>query len=336
MKRREFITLLGGVAAAPPFLAPLAAQAQPRDGMRRIGVLTGLSADDPEGQARRAAFLQGMAALGWTVSRDLKMDYRVAGRDPERYREYAQELVALRPDLLLAGGTPAVAALQAALQQVARRTVPVVFANATDPAGGGYVARLARPARNTTGFMNFEARFAWKWLELLKQIAPHVTRVAILRSETSTGTGQMEALQAARQRFGVELTSLGDHDTREIERGIAAFVHGPNDGLIVTSQLESIHREQLVTLAARYRLPAVYGFRRYVTEGGLISFGSDQVEPFRRAAAYVDRILNGERPIALPVQGPAKYELVLNMKTARALDFDVPASVLARADEVIE
>ena len=263
------------------------------------------------------------------------MDYRAAGRDPDRYRKYAQELVALRPDLFLAGGTPALTALQAALQQVARRTVPVVFANATDPAGG-YLARLARPGRNTAGIMNFEARFAWKWLELLKQIAPHVTRVAILRSETSTGTGQMEALQAARQRFGVEVTSLGDHDTREIERGIAAFVHGPNDGLIATSQLESIHREQIVTLAARYRLPAVYGFRRYVAEGGLISFGSDQVEPFRRAAAYVDRILNGERPIALPVQGPAKYELVLNMKTARALDFDVPASVLARADEVIE
>ena len=252
-------------------------------------------------------------------------------------REALDVFAAESPDLVVLDiMLPQLDGLEVCKRLRARSTVPVVFANATDPAGGGYVARLARPARNTTGFMNFEARFAWKWLELLKQIAPHVTRVAILRSETSTGTGQMEALQAARQRFGVEVTSLGDHDTREIERGIAAFVHGPNDGLIVTSQLESIHREQIVTLAARYRLPAVYGFRRYVAEGGLISFGSDQVEPLRRAAAYVDRILNGERPIALPVQGPAKYELVLNMKTARALDFDVPASVLARADEVIE
>ena len=327
MKRREFILLIGGAATAWPPAAP----AQPGERVRRIGFLIGLPADDAEGQARLAAFLQGLAELGWTVGRNLEMDYRAAGRDPDRYRKYAKELAALAPELVLAGGTPAFEALQQAT-----RRVPIVFANATDPAGAGYLARLARPGRNTTGFMNFESRFGWKLLELLKQLAPRVTRVAILRSTTSTGVGQMGALQAAAPKFGVELTALEDHDAGEIERGIAAFVHGPNDGLIVTSQLERIERERIVALAALYRLPAVYAFRRYVAEGGLISFGSDQAEPYRQAAGYVDRILKGERPIDLPVRAPMKYETVLNMKTATALGLDVPAQVLGRADEVIE
>jgi len=328
MRRREFILLLGGAAAAWPLAAP----AQQRASMPRIGFLIGLPADDAEGQARLAAFVQGLAELGWTVGRNLEMDYRAAGRDPDRYRKYARELVALAPEVVLAGGAPALAALQQAT-----RTLPIVFANVSnDPAGTGYLARLARPGRNTTGFVNFEPRFGWKLLELLKQLAPRVTRVAILRSSMSTGIGQMSALQAVAPKFGVELTALGDHDAGEIERGIATFVHGPNDGLIVTSQLDRIDREQIVALAALYRLPAVYAFRRYVAEGGLISFGTDQAEPYRRAAGYVDRILKGERPIDLPVRAPAKYETVLNMKTAKALGLEVPAQVLARADEVIE
>jgi putative ABC transport system substrate-binding protein len=303
--------------------------------MRRIGFLTGLGADDAEGQARLAAFLQGLAELGWTVGHNLEMDYRAAGRDSDRYRNYAKELVALRPDLLVAGGAPAVAALQQAT-----RTLPIVFANATDPAGDGYLARLARPGRNITGFVNFEPRFGWKLLELLKQLVPRVTRVAILRNAisagTSSGTGQLGALQAVAPKFGVELTVLEDHDVGEIERGIAAFVHGPNDGLIVTSQMDRINRERIIALAALYRLPAVYGFRRYVAEGGLISYGTDQAEPYRLAAGYVDRILNGERPVNLPVRAPVKYETVLNMRTANALGLDIPAQVLGRADEVIE
>src|SRR5205807_37598 len=236
MRRRELIRLLGGTAAWP-----LAARAQQREDMRRIGFLTGLPAEDAEGQARLAAFLQGLTELGWTIGRNLQMDYRAAGRDPDRYRKYAEELVALRPDILVAGGTPALDALQ----QAARR-LPIVFANATDPAGGGYLARLARPGRNTTGFLNFESRFAWKLLELLKQLAPRITRVAIVRSTTSTAFRQMSALQAEAPRFGVELTALGDHDSGEIERGITAFAYGPNDGLIVTSQLDRTDREQII------------------------------------------------------------------------------------------
>jgi putative tryptophan/tyrosine transport system substrate-binding protein len=331
MRRREFITLLGGAAVLSSVSWPLAAYAQQSGSTRRIGFLIGLPADDVEGQARLAAFLQGLAESGWTVGRNLQMDYRAAGRDPELYHKYAEELVALAPDVVLAGGAPALAALQ----QVTRR-LPIVFANATDSAGDSYLGRLARPGRNTTGFVNFEPRFGWKLLELLKQLAPQVTRVAILRSALSIGTGQMGAILSVAPRFGVQLTALEDHDAGEIERGIAAFVHGLNDGLIVISQLGRIERERIVTLAARYRLPAVYGFRRYVAEGGLISFGTDQVDPYRQAAGYVDRILKGERPIDLPVKAPVKYETVLNMKTAKALGFDVPAQVLARADEVIE
>ena len=326
MHRREF--LLGGAAAA----WPLTAHAQQGDDIRRIGFLIGLPADDADGQARLAAFRQGLAASGWIVGRNLELAYRAAGRDPDRYRRYAEELVALAPDVLVAGG----AAALAALQQTTSR-LPIVFANATDPAGGGYLGRVARPARNTTGFLNFEPRFGWKFLELLKQLAPNVTRVAVLLGATSTAMGpMMEALRAVAPKHGVELIAFGDHDAGEIERGIATFVHGPNHGLIVALQLDRIGREQIIALAALYRLPAAYAFRRYVAEGGLISYGTDQVEPFRRAAGYVDLILRGDRPVDLPVQAPAKYEIVLNMKTASALGLAVPDFVRLRADEVIE
>jgi putative ABC transport system substrate-binding protein len=241
-------------------------------------------------------------------------------------------LIALAPDVLVAGGASALAALQRTTSRL-----PIVFANATDPAGGGYLGRVARPARNTTGFLNFEPRFGWKFLELLKQLAPNLTRVAVLLGATSTAMGaMMEALRAVAPMHGVELIAFGDHDAGEIERGIATFVHGPNHGLIVASQLDRIGREQIIALAALYRLPAAYAFRRYVAEGGLISYGTDQVEPFRRAAGYVDRILKGDRPVDLPVQAPAKYEVALNMKTASALGLAVPDVLRLRADEVIE
>jgi ABC-type uncharacterized transport system substrate-binding protein len=328
MRRREFIRLLGGAA---PW--PFAARGQSPEPMPRVAFLTGLSTEDPEGEARLAAFQQGLAKLGWRAGRNMQLEYRAAGREGERYRKYAEELVALRPDVVVAGGTPAVEALLKAMT----RRLPIVFANATDPAGGAYMGRLARPGRNTTGFLNFESRFAWKWLELLKQIAPRVTRVAIVRSTTSTAMRQMSAIAAQAPRFGVELTALGDEEAGEIERGIGTFSYGPpNDGLIVMSQLEHPERERIVAITARYRLPAVYPFRRYAAEGGLISYGTDQIEPFREAAEYVDRILSGERPIDLPVKPPLKYETVLNMKTARALGLDIPPQVLARVDEFIE
>ena len=326
MHRREF--LLGGAAAA----WPLTAHGQQGDDVRRIGFLIGLPADDADGQARLAAFRQGLAASGWIVGRNLELAYRAAGRDPSRYRRYAEELVALAPDVLVAGGASALAALQRTTSRL-----PIVFANATDPAGGGYLGRVARPARNTTGFLNFEPRFGWKFLELLKQLAPNLTRVAVLLGATSTAMGaMMEALRAVAPMHGVELIAFGDHDAGEIERGIATFVHGPNHGLIVASQLDRIGREQIIALAALYRLPAAYAFRRYVAEGGLVSYGTDQVEPFRRAAGYVDRILKGDRPVDLPVQAPAKYEVALNMKTASALGLAVPDVLRLRADEVIE
>ena len=327
MHRREFVSLLGGAAAWP-----LAARAQQRDETRRIGFLIGLPADDADGQARLAAFVQGLARLGWIVGRNVELAFRAAGHDPDRYRKYAQELVALAPDVLVAGG----AAALAALQQTTPR-LPIVFANATDPAGGGYLGRVARPARNTTGFLNFEPRFGWKFLELLKQLAPNVTRVAVLLGASSTAMGpMMEALRAVAPKHGVELIAFGDHDAREIERGVATFVHGPNHGLIVASQLDRVGREQIIALAALYRLPAVYAFRRYIDEGGLISYGTDQIEPFRRAAGYVDRILKGERPVDLPVQAPMKYQVVLNMKTATTLGLAVSDIVRLRADEIIE
>jgi putative ABC transport system substrate-binding protein len=328
VKRREFITLLGGAVAWPR-----AARAEQGERMRRIGVLMNLAADDPEAPARVAAFAQGLADLGWTISRNLRIDYRWGAGDAERIRKDAAELVSLAPDVILSSGTPSVAALQQAT-----RSVPIVFAQAVDPVGSGFVESLARPGGNITGFSVFEYGISGKWLELLKEISPRVTRAAILRDlALASGSGQLGAIQSAAPSLGVELSPLGVGDTGAIERALAAFARSPNGGLIVTaSSLAIVHRELIITLAARHRLPAVYPFRYFISSGGLISYGPDSVDPFRRAAGYVDRILKGEKPADLPVQAPTKYDLVVNLKTAKALGLEIPPSVLARADEVIE
>ena len=328
MKRREFITLLGGAAAAA---WPLAARAQQAERVRRIGVLMNVGADDPEGQARIVAFVQGLQQSGWSDGRNVRIDIRWGGGDPERIRKYAAELVALAPDGILATSTPAVAALQQATH-----TVPIVFVLVIDPVGGGLVANLARPGGNTTGFTVFEYGMSGKWVELLKEIAPGVRRVAVLR-DLATGIAQLAAIQAVAPSFSVELSVIGVQDADEIESAVAAFARSPNGGLIVTaSPLALIYRELISMLAARHRLPAVYSFRYFVTAGGLISYGPNSIDPYRRAAGYIDRILKGEKPAELPVQAPTKYELVINLKTARALGVTVPPALLARADEVIE
>jgi ABC-type uncharacterized transport system substrate-binding protein len=327
VNRRAFITLLGGAAALP-----LAARAQ-GERMRRIGVLMNLTADDPESPARLAAFAQGLADLGWTIGRNLRIDYRWAAGDPERIRRDADELVALAPDLILSSGTPTVAALQKAT-----RSVPIVFAQVVDPVGNGFVETLARPGGNITGFSVFEYGISGKWLELLKEIAPSVTRAAILRDlALASGSGQFGALQSVAPSLGVELSPVGVGDAGAMERAVVAFARSPNGGLIVTaSTLAVIHRELITRLAAEHRLPAVYHSSYYTTSGGLISYGPNSIDPFRRAASYVDRILKGEKPADLPVQAPTRYELVINLKTARALGLDIPPTLLARADEVIE
>jgi putative ABC transport system substrate-binding protein len=329
MWRREFISLLGGAAAA----WPLAARAQQTGPVRRIGVLMSLAADDPEMKARLAAFLQGLQELGWTDGRNVRIDTRSTAGDAERIRRYAAELVALAPDVILAAGGQVVGGL---LQ--ATRTVPIVFTQTPDPVGAGFVASLARPGGNATGFTQFEYGISGKWLELLKEIAPRVTRAAVLRDPTiPEGIGQFAIIQAVAPSFGVELRTVDVRDAGEIERAVAAFALGSNGGLIVpASGMANVHRELIITLAARHRLPAVYPFRFYVTGGGLISYGPDSIDPHRRAAGYVDRILKGEKPADLPVQSPTKYELVLNLKTAKALGLDVPPTLLARADEVFE
>jgi putative ABC transport system substrate-binding protein len=328
MKCREFITLLGGVAAWP-----LAARAQQPEQMRRIGVLTNLVADDPEAQARVGAFLQGLQELGWAVGRNMRIEYRWGAGDADRTRGYAAELVALAPDVILTSGASALAPL---LQ--ATRSVPVVFAQVPDPVGAGFVNSLARPGGNTTGFITYEYGLSGKWLELLTQIAPSVTRAAVIRDPAvSAGTGQWGAIQAVAPSVRVLVSPVNVRDAGEIERDVAAFAHGSNSGLIVTASALAIrHRNLIVTLAARHRLPAVYYQRGFVTSGGLISYGPDFIDQYRRAAGYVDRILKGEKPSELPVQAPTKYELVINLKTAKALGLDVPQSLLARADEVIE
>jgi putative tryptophan/tyrosine transport system substrate-binding protein len=328
MNKREFITLLGGATAWP-----VAARAQQSERMRCIGVLTPLAAGDPEGQVRIGAFLQGLQEFGWTIGSNTRIDYRWGADDTDRNRRYAAELVALAPDVILATGSSAVAALQQAT-----RTVPIVFVQVIDPVGAGYVASLARPGGNATGFSLFEYGISGKWLELLKEIAPRVTRVAVLRDPAiAAGGGQLGALQSVAPSFGVELSPVGGPDASEIDRAITAFARGLNGGLIVTgSNLAVVHRKLITTLAARHRLPAVYAFRYFVTIGGLISYGPDSVNPYRRAAAYVDRILKGEKPADLPVQAPTKYELAINLKTAKAIGLEVPATLLARADEVIE
>jgi putative ABC transport system substrate-binding protein len=328
VKRREFIALIGGAVAWP-----LAARAQQREHMRRIGVLWPLAADDPISQARNAAFLQALQQLGWTVGQNIQIDYRWSGGNDEVTRKYAVELAALAPEVILASGSAAAGPL---LQ--ATRTVPIVFAIVPDPVGAGFVDSLARPGGNATGFISFDYGISGKWLELLKEIAPSVTRAAILRDPAITaGIGQWGAIQTAAPSLGLETSPLNVRDASEIERAVTAFARSPNGGLIVTgSALANIHRNLIITLAARHRLPAVYFERFFVTAGGLISYGPDFLDQYRRAAAYVDRILKGEQPADLPVQAPTKYVLAVNLKTAKALGLEVPTSVLARADEVIE
>jgi putative tryptophan/tyrosine transport system substrate-binding protein len=328
MRRREFITLLGG-AATWPFVA----RAQPAERVRRIGVLLLGISSDPEDQARLTAFLQGLQQFGWTEGSNVRIDTRWGAHDADRIRSYAAELVALDPDVIMASGGTVTGPL---LQMT--RTVPVVFTQTPDPVGAGFVESLARPGRNATGFTNFEYGTSAKWLALLKEIAPHVRRVAVIRDATvAAGIGQFAVIQSTAPSFGVELRPIGVQDAGEIERGITEFARGSNDGLIVTSSGLAIgHRDLIITLVARHKLPAVYPFRFYVTGGGLISYGADSITPHRRAAGYVDRILKGEKPAELPVQAPTKYELVINLKTAKTLGLEMPASVLARADEVIE
>ena len=332
MRRREFLGALGG-AVAVPFARPLAARAQQGERMRRIGVLLPSAADDAEFQARLAAFHQALALLGWTIGRNVRIDTRWATPNAADIRRHAAELAALAPDVILVHGAAAVGAM---LQ--ATRTVPIVFPVASDPVGAGFVDSLARPGGNVTGFMSFEYSLAGKRLELLKQIAPGVMRAAVLRDPTQGGgTSEFAVIQAMAPSLRVEVNPVNMRDAGEIERAVAAFARTPNGGLIVTaSGAATLHRDLIVTLAARHKLPAVYPDRSYVAAGGLISYGADYFDQYRRAAGYVDRILKGEKPADLPVQAPTKYELVINLKTAKALGLDVPQTVLARADEVIE
>ncbi len=327
MRRREFISLLGGAGVA----WPLAARAQQPERVRRIGVLLPAAADDAEFQARIGAFQQGLALLGWTIGRNVRIDTRWATANVAEIRRHAAELVAL--DVILAHGDTAVGAL---LQ--ASRTVPVVFPVVGDPVGAGFVDSMARPGGNVTGFMNFEYGISGKWLELLKEIAPGVTRVAVLRDAAiPTGPAQFGVIQAVAPSLRVEVNPVNVRDAGEIERAVAAFARSANGGLIVTgSNLVTLHRDLIITLAARHKLPAVYYERFFVAAGGLVSYGPDFVDQYRRAAGYVDRILRGEKPADLPVQAPTKYELVINLKTAKALGLTVPDTLLARADEVIE
>jgi putative ABC transport system substrate-binding protein len=329
MKRREFITLFGGAAAT----WPLAARAQQSEQKRRVGVLMGLAADDTEAQDRIAAFEQGLQQLGWIDGSNLQIDYRRGAGGTDLTRRYADELVALAPDVILAsGGTVMGALLQAT------RTVPIVFTQTPGPVAAGFVASLARPGGNATGFTTSEYGVSGKWLELLKEIAPGVNRVAVLRDPTiPAGVGQFASIQSVAPSFGVELSPVNVRDASEIERDVTAFARGSNRGLIVTSSgLAAFHRQLIIALAARHRLPAIYSYRYFATSGGLISYGPDPIDQFHRAAGYVDRILKGEKPADLPVQAPTKYELAINLKTAKALGLTVPPTLLSRADEVIE
>jgi putative ABC transport system substrate-binding protein len=328
VNRREFITLLGCAAAWP-----LAAHAQQGDRMRRIGVLLPVATDDAEFQTRVGAFLQALQQLDWTIERNVEIDIRWATANADAIRRHAAELAALAPDVILAHGAPTLGPL---LQVT--RTVPIVFPVASDPVAAGFVESLARPGGNATGFMDWEYGMAVKWPELLKQIAPSVTRVAVLRDPTiPTGPAQFGVIQAVAPSLGMDVVPINVRDAPEIERALAAFARSSNGSLIVTpSGFASVNRDLIITLAARHRLPAVYFGRYFVISGGLISYGNDIVDQYRRAAGYVDRILKGEQPADLPVQAPTKYETVLNLKTAKALGLDVPATVLVRADEVIE
>jgi putative ABC transport system substrate-binding protein len=328
MKRREFITLLGGAALA----WPLSARAQQDGRVRRIGVLMHVTETDPAGQARLTAFVDGLKELGWAEGRNLRLDIRWGPDDPGRYPRHAAELVALAPDVLVAPTSFTLAALQRLT-----RTTPIVFVGVIDPVGAGFVNSMARPSGNTTGFIAFEYTIGGKWLELLREIAPHLTRAAVLRdTANASGIGQFAAIQAA-GTVGIDLSVITTQNAADIERDIAAFASTPNGGLVMTaSPFGANHPEVIAALAARYKLPAVYPFRYFISAGGLISYGSDLVSQSRPAAQYVDRILKGEKPADLPVQAPTKYELVINMKAAKALGLKVPPMLLARTDEVIE
>jgi putative tryptophan/tyrosine transport system substrate-binding protein len=328
MRRRQFIALFGGATAA----WPLAARAQQPAGTRRIGVLMNYFSDAPEGRARTAAFMQALQKLGWIEGDNVRVDIRWAGDDSERFRRYSEELVGLNPDVILASTSLSVAALQ----RIAR-SVPIVFANIVDPVGAGYVTSLARPGGYTTGFIAFEYSIGGKWLELLKQIAPRVTRIAVIRDPAiASGIGQFAAIQSAASS-SVELSVIDPRDTGELERALDKFAEEPNGGLIVTASVSGIvHHELINSLALKHRLPAIYPFRYLILTGGLASYGPDTIDLFVRAATYVDRILKGAKPSELPVQAPNKYELVINLKVARTLGLDIPPTLLATADEVIE
>jgi putative tryptophan/tyrosine transport system substrate-binding protein len=327
VKRRDFITLLGCTAAWP-----LAARAQ-QERMRRIGVLNTLAADDALGQARHGAFLQGLQQAGWTIGRNVQVETRWAAGDADRLRTYAAELVALVPDVIFTTGNAGAAPL---LQ--ATRSVPIVFVIVPDPVGAGFVDSLARPGGNATGFTSFEYGLSAKWLELLKEIAPRVTRAGVIRDPAlASGPAQFAAIQSMAPSLAVEVSPVNMRDVAELERAIAAFARPGNGGLIaIGSALVAVHRHAIIALAARHKLPAVYNERLFAAAGGLVSYGPDFLDQYRRAVGYVDRILKGEKPGELPVQAPTKYELTINLKTAKALRLDIPSSVLARADEVIE
>jgi len=329
IERRKFLATLGGAAAA----WPLASRAQQRERMRRIGVLMNLAADDPEGQARLAAFLQSLQEAGWTVGHNAQIDIRWGAADAEQIRNQAIEMVARAPDVILASSPLVLVPLRDAT-----RTIPIVFAAVSDPVAAGFVASLARPGGNATGFTVFEYGFSVKWLELLKELAPHVTRVAVLQELGNPGgLPQFAAIQALAPSLRVEVSTLWMRDAAEIEQAVTAFARSPNGGLIAIRTTGAIiHRDLIIKLAARYRLPAVYGYRFFAAAGGLASYGDDVVNQYRLAAGYVDRILKGDKPADLPVQAPTKYELVINLKTAKALGLEVPPTLLARADEVIE
>jgi ABC-type uncharacterized transport system substrate-binding protein len=328
MRRREFITLVGGAVSWP-----FAARAQQAERVRRIGMLTGIAGEDVHTKIRFSALVQELQRLGWTEGRNVRIDTRAGEGNPANIRKYAAELVSLAPDVIVAAGATPVASLLEATH-----TVPIVFTIVVDPMGAGFVEKLSRPGGNATGFMLFDYSLSGKWLELLKQVAPNVTQAAVLRdTSSSAGVGQFAVVQAVAPSLGMEVSTISVRDVREIDRAVTAFAREPNGGLIVTAGPSTVvHRDLIVSLAARHKLPAVYFDRTPVISGGLISYGPDVVSQFREAAGYVDRILKGEKPANLPVQAPNKYELVINLKTAKALGLEVPPMLLARADEVIE
>ena len=328
MRRRDFLGIVSGAAIA----LPRAVQAQQPERVRYIGMINTLGSEDPETQARIAVFEQALEQLGWVVGRNLKIEIRQIGGDIDHGRRDAAELVALAPDVIVAIGSVAIAPLQQAT-----RTIPLVFVNAPDPVGAGFVQSMAKPGGNITGFSNFEYSMSGKWADLLKQIAPNVTRALVVRDPTSAaGIGQFAAVRSVAQNLGVELTPGDPRDLDEIEKNVAAFARSGNGGMIVTSGGTGSRRKLLIGLASRHKLPTVYPYRYYAVDGGLMSYGSNTLDPLRRAAGYVDRILKGEKPADMPVQAPTKYELVINLKTAQALGLTISPSLLANADEVIE